>query len=238
MSQKSPLVRNPVHSLMTIHEDGSPEVVHSIYCKRQGELQDLEHCRGCEHLESMPLGAIGPGSSVRCHAEARAPEARPESLGELAARTPIVEVLRRRVLCVEKGATWEFLEGLLLEQKLDAVPVLDESGLLVGIVSKTDLLRASRDGITEGVEDEGLRKEGLHEQPMHTLTAADLMTPAVHCAPIEAPLSLGIAMLALENVDQIPILAADGKVAGVLATRDVVRWFAKEMGYVVRPPGA
>ena len=41
----------------------------------------------------------------------------------------------------------------------------------------------------------------------------------------------------MEDVDQVPILSRQGEVVGLLTVRDTVRWLAREMGYVVPPPG-
>ena len=81
-------------------------------------------------------------------------------------------------------------------------------------------------------------EQGVHLDTRPQATAADVMTPVVHTLPENAPLSFAIALIALEDIEQVPVVSSDGEVVGLLAARDAVRWFAQKMGYVVKPPGA
>lgn len=69
------------------------------------------------------------------------------------------DVMTRKVLSVDEGASLEHIATLLEEHGIKRVPVL-RGGLLVGIVSRADLLRgivARQDEPSPATDDEGLR---------------------------------------------------------------------------------
>lgn len=55
----------------------------------------------------------------------------------------------------------------------------------------------------------------------------------VFTLPESASLSKAAALMAFEGVHRLPILSNDGKVVGILSALDVLRWLAKQQGYVV-----
>lgn len=59
----------------------------------------------------------------------------------IALETPIASVMSSDVIMVEEEAETREIIELMLEHKIGAVPVTDEEGTLVGIVSYMDILR-------------------------------------------------------------------------------------------------
>ena len=56
--------------------------------------------------------------------------------------------------------------------------------------------------------------------------------------PETATLSRAAAVMAYEGVHQIPVVASDGKVVGIISSLDVMRWLAQHDNYLVsgNPP--
>jgi len=226
MSSAIPIVDSPVHTRVVLRDDADPDVARTVHCTRRGHLVPLAACARCAHMVSMPGNPATAGAAVACRSP-RTYEGGPRAdVAERAARTRLGQLLRRRIACVDAAATWDTLEALLLDDAVDAIPVVDAESRPVGIVSKSDMMRRARDRVSE-IDASGTQA-----------TAADVMTPLVHTLPEDAPLSFAVALLALENIEQIPVVSEAGEVVGLLAARDVVRWFAQQMGYVVAPPGA
>ena len=65
-------------------------------------------------------------------------------VAEAAVRVRLGDVLGIDTTCVRSDVKIETVTDLLVESGLRAVPVVDEARRLVGIVSKTDLLRPRR----------------------------------------------------------------------------------------------
>ena len=205
-------VDSPIHRCLTLAGDGGATARRQVFCKRSNETVRTSACAECPYAVAWPATSMtDPEAAIRCRTDAPMPPT--ADSGERAMRTAIGEVMQRRLVCVREDADMETLGRLLAEDSLDAVPVVDALGHPKGIVCKTDLLRALRD--------------------RDDLTADEVMTPFVHALHEGAPLSFALAMLALEDIEQIPVVSKDGVVVGVLASRDAIRWMARELGYSV-----
>ncbi len=55
----------------------------------------------------------------------------------------------------------------------------------------------------------------------------------VFSLPEHASLAQAAALMALEGVHRIPVVAADGKVVGIVSSLDLMRWMARRGGYVL-----
>ena len=170
-------------------------------------------CRDCEGMH-----ASEDGSSLQCtyaveEPAAVAPGARKRRLPSAADRTPLSEVMTGDVFCVRPGVTIEVVAELLTEHGITGVPVVDEAGRAIGVISKTDLVQARHDRLGE--------------------TAADIMMPIAFTLPENASLSHAAALMAYEGIHRLPVVAADGSVVGIVSAMDVVRWLARTDGYLV-----
>jgi CBS domain-containing protein len=119
-----------------------------------------------------------------------------------------------RVVCVRADLGTDALTEMLFALDLRSVPVVDDQGRPIGVVSRSDLLRHGR-----------------------TDVAADLVGDVMMCLafslPETATLSRAAAIMAYEGVHQIPVVASDGKVVGLISSLDIVRWLAQRDGYAV-----
>lgn len=132
-------------------------------------------------------------------------------LGEIAARTPIREVASASVTCVTPDVSIAVLRTHFELTRDRAVAVVDADGNLEALVSRSDLVRGP---------DEG--------------TAADVMTARVHALPEDAPVSFAIALLADEDIGEVPLVTAEGRVTGICYSLDLMRWLAARLGYARR----
>jgi CBS-domain-containing membrane protein len=55
----------------------------------------------------------------------------------------------------------------------------------------------------------------------------------VHGLPEEAPLAYAISLMAFEGLHEVPAIASDGRVVGMLTAIDALRWMANGLGYVL-----
>jgi CBS-domain-containing membrane protein len=131
--------------------------------------------------------------------------------------------MRRDVHCVGEELSAEELARLFATHKVSGVPVVDEDERLVGVVSRTDLLRAPEDEEEVPV---------LHPERAGA-TAAELMNPAPVVVREEMSVPQAAAMMVASHVHRVLVVAADGSVVGILTTLDVVRWVARQAGYAV-----
>jgi CBS-domain-containing membrane protein len=208
---KPTITESRIHTKVTLDGNGEGRSSRHVFCKRAHESVDLRACQECPWVEGWP--ETFPGAEVvRCHASFP-PVAATADLREKTIRTPVGEVMGTNVACVRADADMDMLGRLLGEDGLDAVPVVDAKGHPMGIICKTDLLRALRD------RDE--------------LAAKDVMTPLVHALHEGAPVSFALAMLASEKIEQVPVVSKDGVLVGLFTSNDAIRFLARELGYAV-----
>lgn len=220
MAREQPERKSPIRARFTLTGEGTGKVSRSVFCTWRQKSVPLASCIACPKLVAFPARPTAIGAFVKCGAPDEAP-AVTSDVGKAASRTHIGSIMNRNVACVAPSAEWESLERLLLDEGFDAVPVIDASNEPIGIVSKTDLLRRARSG--EGSVEPGL-------------TAGDVMTPLVHALPEDAPLAFALALLALQDVEQIPIVSNAGVVVGMVTARDAVGWLARSIGCIADPP--
>jgi len=122
-------------------------------------------------------------------------------------------VMERDVVCVSPDLEVAALRELLLERGISGAPVVDRDGRPIGVISKTDVLQACESRAPQRV--------------------SDIMMPVSFKLTDAAPLGQAAALMAFEGVHRIVVVSASGLVVGILTTIDVMRWLARESGYVV-----
>jgi CBS domain-containing protein len=166
-----------------------------------------------------------PGSSSRSTSQ----RARP-AIADIC----VTEVMTRDVLCVSPDLSLDGLRALLVERGISGVPVVDDRGVPMGMISKSDLVRRVYEDAATGEGTVRLDEEGL-EPGFHVErscgTVADYMLPIAHTLGDDAPLAHAAALMAWEGVHRIPVCAADGTVVGIITTLDIARWVAATAGY-------
>ena len=176
----------------------------TVQCPRQESAIPASHCLGCEHC----TGAEGDrrGVRLRCTTPAggRADIDAPLDLRVAASHTPLSDVMTHDVICVFRDLSIVQFMELLKETGISGVPVVDDAGIPVGVVSKTDLMGASLDRPTVG----------------------DIMMPVAFTLPETASLSHAAALMSFEDIHRILIVSASGRVTGIVTALDIVRWLA------------
>jgi CBS domain-containing protein len=158
--------------------------------------------------------------------------------GQLADAIAVSAIMTPRVVCVTEDLGVDTLTVLLDEKGFGGVPVVDRQGGLIGMVSKTDIVRMAREhdetqAVPAIVLHQRERDEpGCHEIEGETRTVADIMMPIAFSIPEGATIGQASAMMATEGVHRLPVTDADGNIVGILSATDVVRWLAVAAGYL------
>lgn len=212
----------------------------TVFCPRKEHTVDLFGCLDCKHRITLSLDQAEGQSYLQCRTLAPDPgEVATLPLGPSdAERTPVSEIMPAHTALVRADMDLESLTHVLLERGLNAVPVVDERGAAIGVVSKTDLLRHQQ---TEPATYEELGagtafdQEGLHLEPHSTAKVADVMTPVAFTLPETATIARAAALMTFEHIQQIPVTGPDQAVVGMIASADILRWLARRAGYVMGP---
>ncbi|RMH05118.1 MAG: CBS domain-containing protein [Nitrospirae bacterium] len=122
-------------------------------------------------------------------------------------RMTVGQVMEKNVQSGRKDTSAEMLASYMMEG-FGSVPIVDETGRLVGIVSEFDLLKALRQG-----------------RKLQEVTAGEIMS----CRPVSATQNMDLVTLidVLQNnhLIRVPVVDATGKLIGIVARRDVLRGY-------------
>jgi CBS-domain-containing membrane protein len=205
----------------------------TIHCARRGHSEPLDACTKCRFGWSVPRDPARAGAAVECTAAARSAVDPRADVREAALRTHLHEVARRDVLCVREDASVETARALLLDHDLRALPVLDAEGRLVGIVTRSDLLRDAADGVSSPAPR--ALGPGFHVEEIACALVGEVMSPHAYALPEDAPLTYAVSLMAQFGLTEVPVVTGDGEVTGIVSSGDVMRWLATHLGYVLPP---
>jgi CBS domain-containing protein len=123
-------------------------------------------------------------------------------------------------ITVNQEATLREAGDLLARHKISALPVVDDEGQLVGILSQMDLIRFNT---AESPQAAGARSEGSEPGPMRV---ADIMTVEVVSVSPDTDLHTVAKRLSESHVRQVPVLS-DTELVGIVSRRDLIKWMAR-----------
>lgn len=140
------------------------------------------------------------------------------------------DVMVSPVVTVNPSCPVTEVAKILLERRISAVPVVDQSGKLVGIVSEGDLLHRAETG-TERMHSWWLRivaGDGTLADDYakaHARKVADVMTRDVITAAPETPLKEIAMLLEKHSIKRVPIVE-NGQLVGIVSRANLVQALA------------
>lgn len=137
------------------------------------------------------------------------------------------DVMTREVAAVQANASIEAAIALMLERGISGLPVLDEQGAAIGIVSEGDLLRRTELGTVRPqpgwiqfvVDPDRLAETYARE---HGRRVSDVMTRTLVTVSPEATLAEAAELMARHRIRRVPVIE-HGRLAGIVARADLLR---------------
>jgi CBS-domain-containing membrane protein len=142
-------------------------------------------------------------------------------------KTMVSSVMTVRPVVAIETTGFKEIAGLLAEYRVSALPVVDEVGRLLGVVSEADLLLKE----TFPLADHWHLLESVRERREHAkagaLLARDLMTsPAVTIGP-SGLITEAARLMHDKKVKRLPVVDEDGRVIGIVTRGDLLRVFLR-----------
>ncbi len=140
------------------------------------------------------------------------------------------DVMVSAAISVRPNARVEEVASILLANRISAVPVIDEQGELLGIVSEGDLMRRAEAG-TDRSRSWWLEyltgKQVLAAEYVksHSHKVTDVMTRSVITATPETPLGEIVILLEKNRIKRVPIVQ-NGKVVGIVSRANLLQALA------------
>jgi CBS domain-containing protein len=114
----------------------------------------------------------------------------------------------------------------LAEQRVSAVPVVDDAGLVLGVVSEADLLL--KEEFPDPDPDIPLfltKRRRLERGKAAGSTARDLMTVAVVSITPDATVAEAARRMHTAKVKRLPVLGEGGRLVGIVSRSDLLKVF-------------
>ena len=215
--------RLAVHVRRVVDGDGDMHSENEVYCVARRASIAIAECEACigyvgadidlEHHRNYVLCRKLTPESARALEPARTAVLRRRHVDHVTAgdRTPVRDIMTSDVWCARDDLPLAKLRDLLAERSFSGVPVVDDAGRCVGVVSVADLARST-------ARDARVR---------------DVMVRLTFVLPDSASVSQAAALMALEHVHRIPIVTDDGRVAGIVSSIDILGWLGRQDGYVI-----
>lgn len=146
-------------------------------------------------------------------------------LRELPAAAPVHDVMHREVYTVRPGTPLDEAVALLLGKDYRALPVVDESRRVVGILTDGDLLHKA--GLLATSVQRELTQAELAEELQRLRqagrTVGQVMTPDPVTISSDTSVSAAISLMAERDVKRLPVVDGAGHLVGIVSRIDVLR---------------
>src|SRR4029077_2840530 len=137
----------------------------------------------------------------------------------------VEEIMTREVATVTPEATLAEVVEKLLDKAYTALPVVDATGRLAGIISDTDLLERGDMEVSISLKratDPDFARSLINRLRQSGRTVSDVMTPSPITIGPGASLSEGANLMGKKNLKRIPVVNDDKQLVGMLSRFDIL----------------
>ena len=142
----------------------------------------------------------------------------------------IKEIMTTDLVTVRRETTVSELARLFAEKHISGIPVVDDGGRLIGMVTETDLVEQDKSLHIPTVISifdwviclESEKKFEKELRKMTGQTVGDILNTDVATVSPEDPVSRAADIMSSRKVSTIPVLE-EGRLAGVVARIDLIR---------------
>jgi CBS domain-containing protein len=142
-------------------------------------------------------------------------------------KSTVKDVMTKKVVVVRDSAPFKEVVRLMNEFRMSALPVVDEVGKLVGIVSEADLLLKEEypePGDSEWFEGRRRRRERIKAAGV---LVSELMTGDVVTVGPDESLSVAAKRMHGHRIKRLPVVDDTGAVLGIVSRSDLLKVFLR-----------
>jgi len=121
----------------------------------------------------------------------------------------ISQIMSTRVVAAKPYATCTSLAQKMLSGFISGLPVTDDEGHVIGVVTEFDILKVLRNGKSLSV------------------VAEDIMTKEPICLEADQTVEEAIELMTRHHIIRIPVVR-NGKLVGIVSRSDILRAYVKE----------
>jgi CBS domain-containing protein len=140
----------------------------------------------------------------------------------------VSDVMTRQVHVASPATPFKVLVHLIEDNRVSAIPIVNEQGTPVGVVSEADLLFKER---RQALMDEnGLLRPRKHRRELgkaHGVVASEIMTSPPLTVAVNTSLIHAARLMQERNVRRLIVVDERGKIAGVVSRSDLLQVFLR-----------
>jgi CBS-domain-containing membrane protein len=152
------------------------------------------------------------------------------------------DVMTQTVVSVAPDTSVTEAVRIMLQRDISGLPVVDELGQLVGIVTEGDFLRRAETGterrrprwLTFLLGQGRLAQEYVHT---HGRKVAEVMTPDVVSVDEHTPLGEIVRLMERHHIKRVPV-TRNGKLVGIVSRANLLRAMVALAGQIIASPGS
>lgn len=146
------------------------------------------------------------------------------------------DIMTRNPITIEPDAAVGTAIDLMVERRIRHLPVVDQAGTVVGVITDRDLRSAALAPALEEYLSESARRR-LREigTTLEALRVRDAMTPRPITTSPEVTARQAAAIMLEHRIGSLPVVE-NGRLVGVLTDRDAVKAVALQMPTMKRVP--
>jgi CBS domain-containing protein len=133
------------------------------------------------------------------------------------------EVMTADPVTVTPATPLKYVAGLLVGQKIEAVPVLSLQGNVLGVVTETDLLRKEELQRDPDARHSAHLNYRARRDLVTAETAGQIMSPAPVTVRPGATVAEAAQLMDRHGVNCLPVTDHSGKLLGVVGPRNLLR---------------
>lgn len=138
------------------------------------------------------------------------------------------ELMTRNVVRVRPDTPFKEIVKELAENDVTAVPVVDPSGRVVGVVSEADLMRKSADQPDPFGRVPVPSLEAWERARAEGARAEEIMSAPAVCARPEWNVVETARLMTAQNVKRLPVVDEIDQLVGIISRADILRVFLRE----------
>jgi CBS domain-containing protein len=137
--------------------------------------------------------------------------------------TTVASVLTANVVSVAPATPFRDLVATMAEHGVSALPVVDDHGRPIGVVSEADVLAKQEfhGGLDELPHGDRAGRERWYRAQGRN--AAEVMTTPVRCVHADEPVTAAARLLAEAGIRRLFVIDRDSHLVGVVSRRDLLR---------------
>jgi CBS domain-containing protein len=140
----------------------------------------------------------------------------------------VADVMTAQVHVAGPTTPFKMLVRLIEENRISAVPIVDQHGTPIGVVSEADLLLKERRQDLEGEANLFQLRQHRHDRAKAgALVASELMSSPVITVPVDASLTQAARLMTERKIRRLVVVDSRGRIAGIVSRSDLLQVFLR-----------